>query len=376
MERQRAFLAEGGTDGMEMRIAGLRLLEAALMRRREELLSVLAVDLGKPRIEAFLAEYYFLLQEIRLVCRSLKRWMKPRRVGSPPYFLPCRSSVRRDPFGVVLVMSPWNYPIQLALSPLVAAVAAGNTVILKPSEVAKASERFLAEIIAECFPPEHVAVVSGGVETATALLDREFDFIFFTGSTEVGRVVAGKAARFLTPTVLELGGKCPCVVDRSADIPVTARRILAGKLFNAGQTCFAPDFVAVHESVKEALVTELASLLECLPWEREMGTIVNKRHFERLAGLLEGREIRKGGDNPEALHFAPRILPDVGWDDRVMKEEVFGPILPVIGFADLESAPFQARGVSVTTGAIRILPRRGIHPDTIKSRPVRQRVRE
>jgi len=257
-------------------------------------------------------------------------------VGSPPYFLPCRSFVRRDPFGVVLVMSPWNYPIQLALSPLVAAIAAGNTVVLKPSELATASERFLADILSECFPPEHVAVMTGGVEMATALLDREFDFIFFTGSTEVGRVVAGKAARFLTPTVLELGGKCPCVVDRSADIPMAARRILAGKLFNAGQTCFAPDFVVAHESVKEALVAELASLLEILPWELEMGTIINKRHFERLAGLLEGREIRKGEDDPEALHFAPRILPDAGWDDRVMKEEIFGPILPVIGFDDCE----------------------------------------
>ncbi len=329
---QRAFFESGGTRGIPMRMESLKRLELALRDRRDEMMAVLAEDLGKPEIEAFVAEYHFLLEEIRLVSGSLERWLKPRRVSSPFYFLPCRSRVVREPYGVVLVMAPWNYPVQLSLSPVVAAVAAGNTVVLKPSEMAAASERFLVRLIGECFAPEHVAVVTGGVTVAEVLLERSFDFIFFTGSTEVGRVVARKAAEHLTPTVLELGGKCPCVVDRSADIRATARRILIGKLFNAGQTCFAPDFVAVHEEVREELIGEMKVLLESLPWEKEMARVINARHYERLRGLVSGREIRKGGDDEARLHFAPRILPDAEWGDAAMSEEIFGPILPVVGF--------------------------------------------
>ena len=342
---QRAFFDGGGTRGTEMRIAVLRRLEQALRDRRDTMLAALAEDLGKPPIEAFLAEHRFLLDEIRLICASLERWLKPRRAGNPFYFWPCRSSVRREPFGAVLVMAPWNYPIQLSLSPLVAAVAAGNTVVLKPSEHAQASERFLAEVIADCFPPEHVAVITGGPEVAESLLDRAFDFIFFTGSSEIGKQVARKAAEHLTPTVLELGGKCPCVVDKSADLPATARRILTGKLFNAGQTCMAPDFVAAHEDIRQPLVEELTAALNSLPWEQEMARVINERHYKRLRGLLTGREIRKGEDHDEALHFAPRILPDAGWDDPAMNEEVFGPILPVVGFTDREDLIARLRGL-------------------------------
>ena len=331
MRRQREFFDAGETRDPGMRIAALRRLDKALSERREEMLEALVQDMGKPEIEAFLAEHAFLMQEIRLLCRSLKKWLAPRRVGSPFYFQPCTSEVCREPFGMALLLAPWNYPMQLSLAPLLAAVAAGNTVVLKPSEMAPACERFLASIIADCFPPEHVAVVCGGVDVATELLDRKFDFIFFTGSTEIGRVVAGKAARHLTPTILELGGKCPCVVHRSADLELTARRILAGKFFNAGQTCFAPDFVVAHEEIREALVDELERLLERLPWEKEMATIINERHYQRLLDLLGGREIRKGEDDRGRLHLAPRILPEADWGDRAMREEIFGPVLPVVG---------------------------------------------
>jgi aldehyde dehydrogenase (NAD+) len=336
LEGQRAFFAGGGTRPLETRTSALQRLEEAIIDRRHAMLEALAEDLGKPEIEAFLSEYHFLLEELRLVRRSLGKWLKPRRTGSPFYFLPCRSFVVRQPHGAALVMAPWNYPVQLSLSPLIAAVAAGNTVVLKPSELAPASARFLADLIGQCFPPEHVAVVTGGPEVSAGLLELAFDFVFFTGSTEVGRIVARKAAQRLTPCVLELGGKCPCVVDRGADIPITARRILAGKLFNAGQTCFAPDFVAAHDEIRDALIRELANLLERLPWEEEMAKIINQHHYQRLEKLVKHDDIRKGDDDPEARHMAPRIQAAAGWDHPAMREEIFGPILPVVGFADRE----------------------------------------
>mgnify|MGYP001823116156 CR=1 FL=1 len=334
LESQRAFFARGETRPIAMRRAALKRLEQALQARQGELLDALAADLGKPEIEAFLSEYHFLLEELRLMRRSLGRWLKPRRAGNPFYFLPCRSRVVREPYGSALVISPWNYPVQLALSPLAAAVAAGNTVVLKPSELAPASGRFLADLVCQCFPPEHATVVTGGPEIAGELLGLPVDFIFFTGSTEVGRIVARKAAERLTPCVLELGGKCPCVVDDTADLPATARRILAGQHVNAGQTCFAPDFVAAHTGIKDRLVHELADLLERLPWEDEMARIVNERHFRRLQAFTGGKEISKGRDREAAQHLAPRILPETRWDDPVMRGEVFGPILPVLGFSD------------------------------------------
>lgn len=329
---QRAFFQKGGTRDLDTRISALERLESALADRQQEMLDALAGDLGKPEFEAFLAEHVFVLQEIRLIRKSLKKWLKPRRAGGSVYFFPSSNHVRFEPFGAALVISPWNYPIQLALSPLVSAIAAGNTVILKPSEMAPASGAFLSRLVKDCLPPEWATVVTGGKETSEALLEEHFDFIFFTGSTEVGRSIAGKAARHLTPCVLELGGKCPCVVNRDADLAITARRILSGKLFNAGQTCFSPDFVVVHVELRDELVKELTKLLQELPWEQEMARIVNERHFSRLQGLLRGDEIRKGEDDPAALHFAPRIVA-ADWDHPAMREEIFGPILPVMTFS-------------------------------------------
>lgn len=314
------------------RLEALDKLEKGVKARREEILGALADDLEKPEIESFLAEYWFVLQEIRLVRKKLKKWLKPRKVGSPFWFWPCRSQVELEPFGRVLVIAPWNYPVQLALAPLISAVAAGNSVVLKPSEMAPACGGLLADLLNDCFPPEQVTVRQGGREVAEELLDASFDFIFFTGSTEVGRSVAEKAGRTLTPTVLELGGKCPCVVDATADLEIAARRILIGKFFNGGQTCFAPDFVAVEESVREKLVAEMERLLMELPWEDEISRIINRKHYERILGLVSGREIRKGEDDAGSLRIAPRILPEADWCDAAMGEEIFGPVLPVVGF--------------------------------------------
>jgi len=332
VEAQREFFSTGGTRDIGMRLKALDRLEEGLMKRREEVIAALKSDLGKPEIESFLSEYYFVLQEIRLVRKKLRKWLRDRRVGSPFYFWPCRSKVVREAFGVVLIIAPWNYPVQLSLAPLISAVAAGNTVILKPSEMAPASDSLLAELLSECFQENHVRLIPGGKPVAEELLSRAFDFVFFTGSTEVGRIVAEKAARHLTPVVLELGGKCPCVVDESADLEIAARRILTGKFFNGGQTCFAPDFVAVAESVRHELVRELERMLSENPWEQEMARIVNEKHYDRLLALTGEDAITKGSDRREDLHLAPRILPNSGWEDQAMKEEIFGPILPVVTF--------------------------------------------
>lgn len=342
---QRRFFATGQTRGLSFREEALARLESALESREEEILAALAADLGKPPVEAFLAEFHFARAELRLMRKHLRRWARPRRAHTPFYFLPGTSRVRPEPHGVTLVMAPWNYPVQLALSPLFTAVAAGNTVILKPSEHAPASARVLASLVEEVFPAGHVATVQGDVETAQALLEQRFDFIFFTGSTAVGREVAQAAARHLTPHVLELGGKCPCVVDASADLAVSARRILIAKLFNAGQTCFAPDFVAVEESIHADFAAALAATLNEFPWEGELARIVNARHYERLEGLVSGEVMQKGEDDRARLFFTPRILPEASWDDPSMREEIFGPILPVVRYRDPAELVEKLRGL-------------------------------
>ncbi len=251
--------------------------------------------------------------------------------------------MRRDPFGRVLILAPWNYPVQLSLSPLIAAVAAGNTVVLKPSEMAPATAELITQILGEAFPSEHVAVVTGDAAVASELLDQAFDFIFFTGSTQVGRIVAKKAAANLTPNILELGGKCPCIVSADANIPVAARRILAGKFFNGGQTCFAPDFVAVDSAVKADLVSAMREVMDTSPWNDEMAHIINQRHYARLENLIPDDVLVFGSDDPGRLRMAPRLVPDADWGDVLMEEEIFGPILPIVTFHDYEELDVRLR---------------------------------
>jgi aldehyde dehydrogenase (NAD+) len=334
VETQRRYFSSGKTRSISARRQSLDRLEGVIIDRQGDLLAALDQDLGKPGVEAYLAEYYFLLQELRLIKKSLKKWLKPRRVRSPIYFQPCRTEIRREAFGVIFIMAPWNYPVQLALSPLIAAVAAGNTVVLKPSEMAGATEKLLVEIIGSSFEKEHVAVVTGDASVAAYLLEKPFDFIFFTGSTGVGKIVAEKAAVNLVPSILELGGKCPCIVDASVDVEMAARRILAGKFFNGGQTCFAPDFVVVHQSVKDSLISAFERVMESAAWNEEMAHIINDRHYDRLLKLLVGAEIKQGEDDREKLRLAPRILTQASWGDAVMEEEIFGPILPVLEYSD------------------------------------------
>lgn len=336
MARQRAYFASGATRSISFRKSVLQRLEGVLVKHRDAMLIALDEDLAKPGVEAYLAEYYFLLQELRMIRKSMKKWLKTKRVKSPVYFWPCHSELRRDPYGRVLILAPWNYPLQLSLSPLIAAVAAGNTVVLKPSEMAPACEQLLTGMIAEAFASEHVAVVTGDGHVANELTDQNFDFVFFTGSTHVGRIVAAKAAKNLTPNIMELGGKCPCVVDASANIEVAAKRILTGKFFNGGQTCFAPDYVVVAPEVKEALVEAMKKTLSRTPWGQEMARIVNERHYARLVGLIPENTMQFGEDDERKLRLAPRLSPEVSWEDDVMQAEIFGPILPVLSYTDYE----------------------------------------
>ena len=321
--RARDFFASGATRPLAFRLAAL------------------AADLGKPALEAWLSEVHFVLSEIRLFRRRLRRWAKPRRVGNPFFIWPARSEIRREPHGVVLVAAPWNYPFQLSLSPLVAAVAGGNTVVLKPSELAPATAALLDRLLGEVFEPGHVAVVTGGPETGAALLEQPFDFLFYTGGERVGRLYAEAAARRLVPVVLELGGKCPCLLDATADFDLAVPRLVSAKWFNAGQTCVAPDFVLVPEARREEFVAKLRSQLErCYGTgvPRDLAAIVNGAHYARLLDLLPDEALRIGEDDPASRLLAPRILPDATWDDPAMREEIFGPVLPVIGYGSLDEA--------------------------------------
>ena len=335
-ESQRAYFDSGETRDFSYRKSALQRLENVLVKHRDEMLEALDKDLGKPGVEAYLAEYYFLLQELRLIRKSMVKWLKSRKAKSPVYFLPCSSQLRRDPYGRVLILAPWNYPLQLSLSPLIAAVAAGNTVVLKPSEMAPACEQLLVRILGEAFAPEHVAVVTGNADVANELMDQAFDFVFFTGSTHVGKKVAAKAAHSLTPNIMELGGKCPCVVDASVKVEVAAQRILTGKFFNGGQTCFAPDYVVVAPEVEGELLEAMQRILSQTPWDREMARVVNERHYVRLAGLIPESAIKFGEDDELQLRLAPRLLPHVSWEDEVMQSEIFGPLLPVLTYTDYE----------------------------------------
>ena len=306
-----------------------------------ELLAALHADLGKSPHEAYTSEIAFLLGEIRHAIRHLPSWVKPERRKSPLIAWPAKSTVRREPFGVALIIGPWNYPLQLLLSPLVGAIAAGNCAILKPSEMAPHTAGLVDRLIRATFPEEFITSIQGGRETAEALLGEKFDTIFFTGSTRTGRAVMAAAARHLTPVTLELGGKCPCIVGEDAPVDLTARRIVWGKFMNAGQTCVAPDHVWVHQRIAPALLDAMKrTLVEFYgssPKDSpDYGRIINAAHHERLTGYLNDGQIAFGGESdPASRYLAPTILTQPRLDSPVMTDEIFGPILPVIGFSDI-----------------------------------------
>ncbi len=344
VQRQRAFYQSGATRALEFRRAQLRKLHDALVAHESALLAALHADLRKSAHDAYFGEIGFTLTEIQHAIRKLPTWMKPRRRGIPLMAWPGRGFIRPEPYGVTLIIGPWNYPLQLLLLPLVGAMAAGNCAVLKPSELAPHTSAAVAKLIRENFAEEYIALCEGERDVAEALLRERFDTIFFTGGTNVGRIVMAAAAQHLTPVTLELGGKCPCVVCADAPIEVTARRIIWGKFMNAGQTCVAPDFLLVDRRVCEALVEAMKEALRQFYGDHpqtspDYGRIINRRHFDRLVGLLAGGRIVHGGQqDANDFYLAPTILTDVTPDAPVMEEEIFGPILPVLDFERLDDA--------------------------------------
>ena len=343
-QRQRAFFQSGTTRSVEFRRAQLERLADALERHEAALLSALQADLAKSPGQAYASELGLVQMEIRHALRNLRRWAAPRRRRSPWFVAPARGWVQAEPFGVVLILGPWNYPVQLLLAPLVSAVAAGNCVVLKPSELAPRTAQGITELIGDCFDEQLVTVVNGDAHRAAALLRERFDKIFFTGSTRVGRAVMAAAAMHLTPVTLELGGKCPALVCANAPIELAARRIAWGKFMNAGQTCVAPDFVLVAREARDPFVAAMKKALQEFYGDdparcEDYGRIVNQAHFERLVHYLrDGNTVHGGQHDAKDLFIAPTILADVSPDSAVMQEEIFGPILPVLAFDNLEEA--------------------------------------
>jgi aldehyde dehydrogenase (NAD+) len=336
----RATFASGRTRPIEWRLDQLRGMQRLLTDGESEIAAALAADLGRSAHDAWFGDIASTAGEVRFAIRHLRRWVKPKRVGVPLALVPGRASYRYEPLGVVLVIGPWNYPFYLCLGPMVGALAAGNCVVVKPSEHAPASSAAMAELLPRYLDPDAVAVVEGEAETTRQLIDARMDHIFFTGGTEIGRKVMQAAAAHLTPVTLELGGKSPAIVTGRADLEVAARRIVWGKIINSGQTCLAPDYVLVDEAVKDRLVSHLeSSLAEMRAGEASAQRIVDDRQFRRLAGLLDpgsGRVV--AGGSAAAGSVEPTIVVDPAPDSAVMQAEIFGPILPVLGVASLDEA--------------------------------------
>ncbi len=346
VEKQRQFFLTHTTREIRYRREALKKLRAAIRKWEPRICAALQADLGKCAMETYMTEIGMVLAGLSDALSHLSKWSRPKRVMTPLAQFPSTARVVPEPYGVSLIISPWNYPVLLCLDPLVAALAAGNCCVVKPSSMSPATSEVLAEMLGSIFPPAYVSVVLGGRESIGALLEQKFDYIFFTGSPKVGHLVMEAASRHLTPVTLELGGKSPCIVDDTANVRVAARRIAFGKILNAGQTCVAPDYLMIHASRKEEFVAEYrAAVQEMLgdtPLQNaEFTHIINARHFERLRGLMrDARPVIGGGSDAETLRIEPTLLDDVTPDSAAMQEEIFGPILPMITWekwSDVES---------------------------------------
>ena len=344
VEAQRAYFRSGETLSLKHRQKALCTLSKALKLWESRIAEALWKDLHKSYEEAYMTELSIVLGEIDNHLRHLKRWMLPKPVGTPIKMMPSRSKVIAEPLGCSLIIAPWNYPVQLLLNPLVGAISSGCTAILKPSPYVPHVSLVLEQMIKESFRPEYIAIVQGNREVNTALLEQRFDIIFFTGSPDLGRKVMRAASEHLTPVVLELGGKSPCIVDKDANIAMAARRIAWGKSLNAGQTCIAPDYLLVHADVKEQLVSALKKEFTRLhgtnPKEaKHFVRIVNERAFDRLVGYIQGADVVMGGEyDREERYIAPTLIDHVDVNSPIMQEEIFGPIFPIVTFSTTEEA--------------------------------------
>lgn len=338
LNQQRAFFASDATKPYAFRLAQLKKLKALLVKHEQAIMDALYADLHKGTFEAYTTEVGFNLRTLRHVIRDLKAWMKPKRQKGE-FFLPfTKVFLQPEPKGNILLIGPFNYPFQLVIEPLIGAIAAGNTVIMKPSEFTPKTEAILETIINQNFPSEYLRVVKGDAKVTSELLKLRFDHIFFTGSTRVGQIVYEAASKHLTPVTLELGGKSPTIIDETANLKIAAERIAFAKFTNAGQTCIAPDYVYVHEQVKEPFLKALIAVIEKRYHDQQsFGRIVSDRHFQRLQGLIDTTKVAYSTPaNPSEKYLGPTILKDVTWQDKVMQEEIFGPILPLITFQSIE----------------------------------------
>jgi aldehyde dehydrogenase (NAD+) len=339
---QKQFFNSGETCSVEYRVKTLQTLKQAIQRHEEDILDALYADLNKSTFDAYATEIGIIYDEINFAIQNVRTWAKLQKIHSPILMWPSRSYILKEPFGVTLLIAPWNYPFQLLLAPLVGAIAAGNTAILKPSEISVNTANVIEKLINNTFPAEYIHVVQGAITETQELLELPFDYIFFTGSTAVGKVVASAAAKNLTPTTLELGGKSPTIVHSDAKLKIATKKIAWGKFLNSGQTCIAPDYVLVHKNIRDAFIKELAVVLRRFynPEEGSLPScckIINDRNFQRLEKLIEHQKIVYGGEtNIETRQILPTILADVTWDDAVMQEEIFGPILPVMVYDNID----------------------------------------
>ena len=340
-DKHHRFFKTLKNQSIKVRIQHLKKLKNILDDKEQDIYDALYKDLKKPVFESFSSEFLMVQKEINSFIKNIKDWSEPEKISGNLMNFPSQDFILHEPYGTVLMISPWNYPFQLAMVPLIGAIATGNTVILKPSESAPNTSEVLIKIIESVFPQEWVSVIEGDASVAQALLKEQWDYIFYTGSTEVGRIVAKAAAEYLTPITLELGGKSPCIVDGTAPLKITARRIVWGKFLNSGQTCVAPDYLIVHKSIKEALVKELINRIE-LAFEKnlentnDITAIVNEKNFNRLTRLINENKIIYGGKlDQKNLYISPTIIDSPKMDSNIMNEEIFGPILPILSFEKL-----------------------------------------
>lgn len=338
LEKQKDFFRSGKTLDIAFRVEYLKKLKQTIKDYEELIFDALFKDLGKSRTESYMCEIGLVLDEISYMIKNIKKFAKEQIVPTPMTNFPSKSKIKLVPRGNVLIMSPWNYPFLLAIEPLVDAISAGNTVVLKPSAYSPATSDVVFKIINNIFPEEYVKVVRGGRKENEALLSYKYDYIFFTGSQNVGKEVLRKSAENLTPVTLELGGKSPCIIDKTANIPLTAKRIVFGKFLNCGQTCVAPDYLLCHENVKDDLIAEIKKQIikqfgENPLVNKTYGKIINEKHFNRVKDLIDENKVIVGGKYDEnTLKIEPTVMDNVSWDDLIMQEEIFGPILPILTF--------------------------------------------
>jgi aldehyde dehydrogenase (NAD+) len=341
IQAQRLFFESQKTKDLAFRIQQLEILKTAIEQKKEILLTALEKDLKKPRTEAFISEFGQIISEIKFALKKISSWAKPEKVSTPLALFPAKSYILPEPYGVTLIVSSWNYPLQLCILPLIGAIAAGNCAIIKPSELSPNTASEIEKLISENFDPGFISVIQGDKEVTQNLLKEKFDYIFFTGSTAIGKIVMQAAAQNLTPITLEVGGKSPCIVDKNIDLSIAAKRIVWGKFLNAGQTCIAPDYILVAQEIKNELINDLVKAIKEFygndpQASSDLARIVDDAHFDRLCNFLKDGKIILGGQtNREKLYIAPTLIEDVKLENKIMQEEIFGPILPIISFENL-----------------------------------------